>query len=226
MRTAGFGQTRLLSSSGGRKARSRSARRTSADATHPREARNLSVELGRVVEERLLEPDAALVGDLDSTGGGIRRGLVELLDHRPGLLEALRAELGPVTGQRGEHQRGVRRSREALHAKGNLDDELRRFGRRFADRPRPVGALAPGRPVEAEVRPDARWAVLTGEAVGGLEGDVAEEDVDLETLLHRLLFQERGLERLAEGRDHVEEYVIDHCEPRLPPSCAGGAFAW
>jgi hypothetical protein len=32
----------------------------------------------------------------------------------------------------------------------------------------------------------------------------------LEALLDRLLFQERALERLAEGRDHVKENVIDH----------------
>ena len=137
-----------------------------------------------------------------------------------------RAELGRLARQRGEHQGRIGRRGEALHAKRDLDDELGRLGRRLADRPRPVGALAPGRPVEAEVGPHPRRAALAGQAVGGLEGDVSEEDVDLETLLDRLLLQERALERLAERRDHVEEDVIDHGEPRLPASWATGARSW
>jgi hypothetical protein len=40
------------------------------------------------------------------------------------------------------------------------------------------------------------------------------------------LLQQCALERLAEGRDDVKEYVIDHCEPRLQLSCAAGAFSW
>ena len=39
----------------------------------------------------------------------------------------------------------------------------------------------------------------------------------METLLDGLLFQQRALERLAEGRDDIEEDVIDHGEPRLVP---------
>ena len=83
---------------------------------------------------------------------------------------------------------------EALDPEGDLDQHLGELVGLLADGPAPVGGLAPGRPVQAGVDPDPRRALLAGEAVGGLEADVAEEDVDLEPLLDGLTLEERGLE--------------------------------
>ena len=92
------------------------------------------------------------------------------------------------------------------------------LGGRLADRPGPVGALAPGRPFEPEVGAHPRGVLLARQRERGLEGDVPQEDVDLESLLDGLLLEQRPLERLADRPDHVEEDVVDH---RAEAICAG-----
>ena len=99
---------------------------------------------------------------------------------------------------------------QALDPEGDLDQHLGQLVRLLADGPAPVGGLAPGRPVEAGVHPDPRRALLPGQAVGGLEADVAEEDVHLEPLLHRLTLQERGLEGVPVRTDELGEDVVQH----------------
>ena len=49
-----------------------------------------------------------------------------------------------------------------------------------------------------------------GQAVGGLPGHVAEEDVDLEALLDGLALEQRPVEGGADGADEVDEEMIEH----------------
>ena len=118
-----------------------------------------------------------------------------------------------------------------LQAEGQLHDQLRRLGRRFADRPRAVGALAPRRPIECEIGSDAGRVSFSGKAVGRLEGKVTEEDVNLEPLLDSLLLEEGSSKGLADRPDDVEEDVVDHGVPTLLPgrgsqTGAGRGWTW
>ena len=72
---------------------------------------------------------------------------------------------------------------------------------------------------------DARRQPLAGQAVAGLPGDVAEQDVDLEVLLERLPLEERGLEGVAERADGIGEDVVEHARLRLPGACEPGAMS-
>ena len=89
-------------------------------------------------------------------------------------------------GQHGEERADLGHSDQALDPEGDLDQDFGRLVGLLADGPAPVGGLAPGRPVETGVDPDAGRALLPGQAVGGLEAHVTQEDVHLEALLDRL----------------------------------------
>ena len=124
-----------------------------------------------------------------------------------------------------------------MDPEGDLDQHLRHLIRLFADGAAPVGRLAPGGPVEAGVDPDAGRALLPGQAVGGLEAHVAQEDVHLEALLDGLALQEGPFEGAPVRADELGEDVVQHAgaeatvlpvsadpEPRrLPRGWTGGS---
>ena len=83
-------------------------------------------------------------------------------------------------GQGPQHLLGAGGGGQALNAQGHLDHDLGQLVGRFADGPAAVGGLAPGGPVDRDVGPDPGGLLLAGERVGGLPGDVAEEDEGVE----------------------------------------------
>jgi hypothetical protein len=115
-------------------------------------------------------------------------------------------------------------SGQSLYPQGHLDHDFGELVRRLADRPAPVGGLAPGGPVHRDVGPDPRRLLLAREAVGGLPRDVAQEHVHLEALLDRLALEQRLVEGPADGTDDVDEDVIEHGGERLPGSTVTIAF--
>ena len=86
---------------------------------------------------------------------------------------------------------------KSLHPQGDLEDDLREVVGGLADRPGPVGALAPRRPVQGEVGPYPGRLLLPGSGIRGLPGHISQEHVDLEALFDRLALQEGVLERGA-----------------------------
>ena len=56
----------------------------------------------------------------------------------------------------------------------------------------------------------ARRLLLAGQAVGGLPGHVAKEDVHLEALFHGLALEQRPVERGTHGVDDVNEEMVEH----------------
>ena len=113
-------------------------------------------------------------------------------------------------GQGGHHLLGVGGLGHALDAQGHFYDGLGQLVGRLADGPAAVRGLAPGGPVDRHVGPDPGRLLLARQAVGGLPGHVAQEDVDLEALLDRLALQERPVERGADGADDVDEQMVEH----------------
>ncbi len=99
---------------------------------------------------------------------------------------------------------------QALDPEGDLDQDLGELVGLVADGPTPIGGLAPRRPVEAGVDPDARRTLLAREAVGGLEAHVPEEDVHLKPLLDRLALEQGRLEGVPVGGDELGEDVVQH----------------
>ena len=97
-----------------------------------------------------------------------------------------------------------------MDPEGDLDQHLGHLIRLLADGAAPVGRLAPGGPVEAGVDPDAGRALLPGQAVGGLEAHVAQEDVHLEALLDGLALQEGPFEGAPVRADELGEDVVQH----------------
>ena len=83
------------------------------------------------------------------------------------------------------------------------------------DVPAPVRGLAPRGPVEVDVGHHPRRLSLARQAVARLPAEVAEQDVDLEVLVERLAFEERGLEGVAQGADGIGEHVVEHAATTL-----------
>ncbi len=164
---------------------------------------------------RVVEPQAALVGDLEGGRRLLGVGVEALLEGGRRPLQPFGAELRPLLVERCDDTHMIGHADQVLQAEGQLDDQLGRLRLRLADRPRAVGALAPRRPVEREVGPHPGRVALAGQAVGGLEGEIAEEDVHLEALLDSLLLEQGALEGFPERADHVEKDVVDHGLPRL-----------
>ena len=140
---------------------------------------------------------------------------VHLLDGGRSAHQRFGAQQRVLLGQGGQHSVGVGSLGQPLDTQGHLNHHLGQLVGRFADVPAAVGGLAPGGPVDRDVGPDPGRLLLAGEAVGGLPGDVAEEDVDLETLLHRLALEQRLLERPADGADDIDEEMIEHDPQRI-----------
>src|SRR5205823_2895641 len=113
-----------------------------------------------------------------------------------------------------------------LDAQHDLDADLGRVVAGFADRPRPVRALAPGRPGEADVGPHPGRHALARQAVRGLPRQVAEQHVDLEPFLQRLAFEEAGLEGLAQRADDVDEDMVEHLRSEGSGSVLGVENVW
>src|SRR5665213_2532822 len=173
----------------------------------------------RFVEDGLVDGTRPLVGDLDGALGVVV-GLEEhLLDGGRAAGQGLAQDV-EVGREDGQQRAGVGHADQSLDTEGDLDQDLRRLVEVVADGPAPVGGLAPRGPVEAGVDPDPGRPLLTREAVGRLEADVAQEDVDLEALLDRLALQERGFEGVPVGGDELGEDVVQHggAEATVPPS--------
>src|SRR5205823_5420857 len=81
------------------------------------------------------------------------------------------------------------------------------------DRPRAIGGLAPGRPVERDVDPHAGQQALAGEAVRRLPRQVAEQHVDVQVLLDGVPLEQGVFQGLAHGADGDEEEVVEHDGP-------------
>ena len=168
----------------------------------------------------------ALVGDLDGALGLVAARRGASARWWPGPAPAVSPSTSRWSGSTAEQGADVGHPVEALDPEGDLHQHLGQLVGLVADGPAPVGGLAPGRPVEAGVDPDPGRALLAGEAVGGLEAHVAQEDVDLEPLLDGLALQQRGLEGVPVGGDELGEDVVQHggaeatvlpCPPRPEP---------
>ena len=134
----------------------------------------------------------------------------ELLDGGRTPDQGLVTQYVEMVGQDPEQRFDLGDPVESLDPEGDLDQHLGQLVGFLADGPAAVGGLAPGGPVEAGVDPDPGRALLTGQAVGGLEAHVSEEHVHLEALLDRLALQQRGLEGVPVGGDELGEDVVQH----------------
>ena len=203
--------------------------RTSTEATdRPRGARRRG-ELRRMFEEPLLDGAGPLEAHLDGVLGTAGVVAVDLL-HRgspPG--QGLTSHGVELVGEDPEEALERRRRPEALDPEGDLHEHLGELLGLLPDRPAPVGGLAPGGPVQAEVDPDPGRPLFAREAVGGLEAHVAQEDVDLEPLLHGLALQQGPFEGFPERGDEVDEQVVEHVGaeatvPTMAPSSRLGPW--
>ena len=122
------------------------------------------------------------------------------------------------TGSRAAAHRArarVGRGGEPLDAQHDLDLDAWRLGQVLLDVPGPVGRLGPRGPLEGDVGVHPRGQTLAGDAVAGLPGQVAQQDVGVEPLLERLAFQECVLERVPQSADGIGEDMVQHLAPRL-----------
>jgi len=165
-----------------------------------------------VLEDVLVERTRSLVGDLDGRHRTVLAVGENLLDRRHRPPERF-AEHLEIVGERGEEASHIGDLSELLDTHCDLDQHLGKLVDVVTDDDAPVGRLAPRRPVEAHVSPDAGRSTLAGEAVGRFEAHVTEEDVDLEALLDGLPLEERAFERPAEGAHELGEHMVDHGGP-------------
>ena len=158
---------------------------------------------------RLVQPQRPLIGRLDREA---RRpvGFVHLFDDGCGAHERVGPDGGALLGETRHDGVEVGHRRQTLHAQRDLEHHLGKVVGGLADRPRPIGALAPRGPVQRQIGPDPGRFLLAGERVRRLPRHVAQEDVDLEALLDRLSLQERVFERGASLGDEVDEDVVEH----------------
>ena len=143
---------------------------------------------------------------------GVVRVGAHLLDRRRRAHQVHRVAERAAHRQHRHDLLGVGCLRHALDAQGDLDDDLGHLVGGLTDRPAAIRGLAPGRPVDRDVGPHAGRLLLAGQAVGGLPGHVAQEDVDLEALLDGLALEQRTVEGVADGADDVDEQVVEHAD--------------